>query len=128
VGEVVEAVDDPVSGEGDERDRAFVAGFEADGGACGDVEAEAAGGLPVEAERGVHFGEMEVRADLDRTVAGVRHRDFKSLKAGVGFEVGRVGWGEDFAGNHRDLRFEISDFRLGSRRQAMGWWTVTSLV
>ena len=56
---------------GDEGDVAGLAGFEADGGAGGDVQALAAGGGAVEAQGGVGFGEVVVGADLDRAVAGV---------------------------------------------------------
>ena len=59
------------SGERDESDLAGLAGLEAHGGAGGDVEAQAAGLLAVEFEGAVGLGEMVVRADLDRSVAGV---------------------------------------------------------
>ena len=105
VGEVVEAVDDALAGEGDEGDGAFVAGFEADGGAGGDVEAVAAGGGAVEFEGGIDFEEMEVAADLDGAVAGVGDGEFEGVEADIGFEVGRVFGCDDFAGDHAG--FEI---------------------
>ena len=58
----------------DERDALLVAGLEAHGGAGRHVEPHAEGLSAVEAERAVDLEEVEVRADLDRTVAGVRHR------------------------------------------------------
>ena len=77
-----------VAGEGDQFDFAGVAGLEADGGAGGDVEAEAAGGGAIEVQGGVDFEEMEVAADLDGAVAGVGDGEGDELEAGVGFEGG----------------------------------------
>src|SRR5437868_13968386 len=80
-------VDDAFAGERDELHVAGLAGFEANGGAGGDIEAHAAGLFAVEFQRGVGFEEMIVRADLDRTVAGVgdvkRHR----LAASIEFDL-----------------------------------------
>ena len=67
----VEAEDPAGRRHRDEPDLAGLAGLEADGGAGGDVEAAAARGGAVEVERRVGLGEMVVRADLDRPVAGV---------------------------------------------------------
>src|SRR5688572_16280673 len=66
-----EAPDLALAGEGHELHVACLAGLEADGGAGGDVEAVAAGLGAVEFERRVGLGEVVVRADLDRAVAGV---------------------------------------------------------
>jgi hypothetical protein len=60
----VAAVDDLVAGDFDERDGFGVAGLEADGGAGGDVQAEAVGFCAVEGEEGVRFDEVVVGADL----------------------------------------------------------------
>ena len=69
-----EAVDDALAGERDELDRARLPGLEAHRGAGRDVEPEAARRRAIERERRVGLGEVIVRADLDRPVAGVRDR------------------------------------------------------
>jgi hypothetical protein len=55
----------------DKWDFPGVSGLEADGGAGGDVEAETARGFTIEPEAVVDFHEVEMAADLHRTVAGV---------------------------------------------------------
>jgi hypothetical protein len=59
-GEVVAAVDGLVAGDFDELDGFAVTGFEADGGAGGDVEAEAICFDAVEGELGICFDEVVV--------------------------------------------------------------------
>ena len=93
-----EAVDDALAAKGDEGDVAFLAGFEAGGGAGGDVEALAAGGGAVEAEGGVGFGEVVVAADLDGAVAGVGDGDRGARLAFVEGDVAVEGDG--LAGDH----------------------------
>ena len=95
----VEAEDAAGAGVGDEADVAGLPGLEAHGGAGGDVEAAAAGGGAVEGERGVGLGEVVVRADLDRAVAGVGDDERDRLAAGVEGDLARGG--EDLAGDHR---------------------------
>jgi hypothetical protein len=68
-------VHDPLAGERDQLDAALLARLEAHGGARGDVQAHAARRGAVEAERRVGLGEVIVRADLDRPVAGVLDDD-----------------------------------------------------
>ena len=97
----VEAEDFAEAGEGDELDFFRVAGLEADGGAGGDVEAEAAGRGAVEAEGLVGLEEMIVRADLDRTVAGVGDGEGERREVDVRRE--RLAFrGDDFAGDHAE--------------------------
>ena len=68
----------------------------------------------VEAQRGVGFEEVVVRADLDRPVAGVGHGQRERAAAGVEF---------DLAGLDDAFRRES-----WLSPQTIGWWTVTSLV
>ena len=105
---VVQAEDFARAGEGDEFDFARIARLEAHRGARGNVQPKAARGFAIESQRGVHFVEMEMAADLDRTVAGVRDFDALCLEADVGLEIAAR---DDFAGN--DLVRESSDHRIG---------------
>src|SRR5690606_23118656 len=89
-------------------------GLEAHRGAGGDVEAKAARRRAVEFERGVGLGEVVVRADLDRAVAGVAHHQRARGAADGEFDVA-VG-DEEFSGDHRPAPHTI------------GLCTVTSLV
>src|SRR5205085_7021281 len=89
--------------EGDEFHVARVAGLEADGGAGGDVEAEAARAFPVECERLIHFVEMEVAADLDRAVAGVGDADDFRGELEIRGKSGGVFGDDDFSGDHGRL-------------------------
>src|SRR6266480_1386510 len=91
-------VDDAFPGERDELHVAGLAGLEADGGAGGDVEAHAAGFPALEFQRRVGFEEMVVRADLDRTVAGIGDRERHGLAAGIEFDFAVLD--EEFAGDH----------------------------
>src|SRR5262249_11630974 len=74
VDEVVEADHAPAAAELDELNVALVTGLETNRLPRGNVQAHAARRLGVELERGVDVVEVEVRADLDRPVAGVAHR------------------------------------------------------
>ena len=74
---LAEAVDLALARERHQPDLARLAGLEAHGRAGGDVEAVAARLGAVELQGRVGLGEVVVRADLDRPVAGVgdRQRD-----------------------------------------------------
>src|SRR3954451_22665424 len=61
----------------------LLAGFEADGSACGDVEPHAARRFAIEFERVVHFEEMVMTADLYGAVAGMPHDHAGHFSAGV---------------------------------------------
>lgn len=108
---VVEAVDFSGSGERDEFDFFGVSWFEAYGGAGGDVEAEASGGLTVEFEGFVDFVEVEVTADLDGAVACIADGGGYGREADVGLQLLGGGFRDDFSGDHW-----------------IGLWMVTSLV
>ena len=71
VGQVVAAADDPVAGNVDQVDRTRFSGFESHGGARGDVQPLAIGGVAVEREAGVGLDEVVMAADLDGAVAEV---------------------------------------------------------
>src|SRR5579863_9417695 len=96
----LQAVDLAQAGQGDELHALGVARLEADGGAGGNVQPEAAGGGTVEAQGVVGLEEMVVRTDLDRAVAGVGDVERDGRQAGVAVEGGRVGRRDDFAGDH----------------------------
>ncbi len=70
-------------------------GLEPHRGARRDVQAAAPGGVPVEPQRRVGRGEVEVRADLDRPVAGVRDHSVTTARSrpalsGTGPSPGRI--------------------------------------
>ena len=67
----MQAGDHPATDERDQIDVERDSGLEAHGGSGGHVEAMAACRLTVEGERRVGLGEVVVRSDLDRPVAGV---------------------------------------------------------
>ena len=69
--EAAKAVDDGARRRTRRARRCAAAGLEAHRGAGRDLQAHAARRVAVEAERSVGFGEVVVRADLDRPVAGV---------------------------------------------------------
>src|SRR5881409_1038312 len=73
VGERVEPEDAAGAGDLDERDALLVAGLEADRGARGHVQAHAEREGTIEPEGSIHFEKVEVRPDLYRPVASVRH-------------------------------------------------------
>ena len=79
--QAAKAVHDPVAAERDEHDAALLPRLEAHRGARGDVQAHAVRGRAVEAQRRVGLGEVIVRADLDRPVAGVLDDDRARLAA-----------------------------------------------
>ena len=91
-------MDDTVAAEGHEPDLARLAGLEAHRRAGGDVEAHAARGRAVEAQRGVGLVEMVVRADLDRPVAGVG--DLEAQRAAARVELDVPGREDVFARLH----------------------------
>ena len=98
-----------IAAEGHELDRPALARLEADGGAGGNVQTEAVGRGAVELERGVGLEEMVVRADLNRSVAGVGDRHADRRAADV----------------QRDLAIGGKNL---SRPHWIGSWTVTSFV
>src|SRR5947199_4339639 len=82
-----EAADGGLAGECDELHVAGLAGLEADRGAGGDVEADAAGFPAVELQGRVGLEEMIVRAHLNGTVAGVGDGERHRLAAGIEFDL-----------------------------------------
>src|SRR4051794_7266462 len=66
---------------------ARLARLEADGGARGDVEAHTARALAIEGKSRVGLIEMIMRADLDRTIAGVGDVDGHGRLAGVQLDL-----------------------------------------
>src|SRR5258708_34975559 len=111
---LAEAVPGALAGERDERDVARLPGLEAPRGAGRDVEPHAARLFAVELERRVGLEEVVVRADLDRPVAGVRHRQRHGLAAGVDRDV--AGFDEKLAGGHVVLPLRLS-FRGAAKRR-----------
>src|SRR6185503_11688197 len=93
-----ESVNLPRPRKRDQLHRARLAGLEAHRGARRDVEPAAVGLLAVELERGVGLVKVVMRADLDRAVARVLHRERNRLPALVELDVARCGL--DLAGNH----------------------------
>jgi hypothetical protein len=73
VDQVVESVHGALAEVRHQAHLALVAGLEADRGRCRNVQVLSEGGGAVELERAVHFEEVEVRADLHRSVTGVAH-------------------------------------------------------
>src|SRR3954469_24270772 len=111
---VGEPVDRPGPRHRNQPDGPAVTRLEPDGGTGGDVEVEPAGCGPVELQGPVRLEEMEVRADLDRPVAGVgdlRLEDLAALVAEDGL-----------------LRQHILTRNHGRSRYRIGSWTVTSFV
>ena len=86
---------DPGTGQRHQDHGALDAGLEADGSARGDVEPLTVRGRPVELQRGVGLGEVEVRTDLHGPVAGVAHRELGPRRPGQGLDDARSG--EDLA-------------------------------
>ena len=103
----VEADDASRTGEGNQVHVAAVAGFEADGGAGGDVEPLTAGCGPVELQGGVGFGEMEMRAHLYRPVAAVGDAHRGDGSACIQLQFTR--FGKQFAWNERCHGFCLSE-------------------
>ena len=95
---IAESVDFAAAGEFDQPDGPAVPRFESCGGARGNVQPPAVGGLPVKLQRRVGFGKVIVRADLDRPVAGVGHGDLHRLTAGIDHQ--RRGAEDVFSRNH----------------------------
>src|SRR6185437_652481 len=93
-----EAVDGAFSRECNKPHVAGLARLEAHRGAGGDIEPHAARLLAFELQRRIGFEEMIVRADLDRTVAGVGDRQRHGLAAGI--ELDLTVLDEEFTGDH----------------------------
>ena len=66
---LIEPIDKARTGEGYQTHFPLLTRLESDSRAGGNVEPVAARGLPVKGQPGIGFGEMIVRADLNRTVA-----------------------------------------------------------
>src|SRR5690606_8762983 len=94
----VEAKDASLATDGHQPHLARLARLEPDRGACGNVEAHAAGGVTVEIERLVGFVEMVVRADLHRAVAAIGNAQRDRLLALVEDDLALCR--NDFAGDH----------------------------
>ena len=75
------------------------AGLETDGRSSGHCEAMPPGGLAVEDQSLVGFGEMQMRADLNRPVAGVLDPQRNGQATRVEFDV--TGAVPDFPGTTR---------------------------
>src|SRR4029077_5714261 len=86
------------AGERDELHLAGLAGLEPHRGAGRNVEPHAAGLLALELQRRVGLEEMVVRADLDRTVAGIGDRERHGLAAGIELDLAVLD--EEFTGDH----------------------------
>src|SRR5690606_8586153 len=71
------------TGQRHQVDLAVDAGFEADGGAGGDVEPLALRRRPLELECTVHLGELEVRTHLHGPVPGVTYAQRRALPPGI---------------------------------------------
>src|SRR5882757_11394312 len=110
------AVDDALACERDELHVAGLARLEAHRGAGGDVEPHAAGASAIEFQRRIGFEEMIVRADLDRTVAGIRHRQRHRLATGVELDLAVLD--EEFAGDH------FSSFVIRGRAKRELWCAI----
>src|SRR5690606_29802044 len=85
----------------DERDAARLPGLEAHGRAGGNVQTKPARGFAIERQRVVDLVEVVVRADLNRTIAGIRDYEHDFRAAGVQLDLAVVD--EEFSGNHRGL-------------------------
>src|SRR3954451_25182501 len=94
-------VDSTLAGERHQRDVARLPRLEPHRGAGRDVEPHAARLSAIELQRRVGLEEMIVRADLDRPVAGVRHRQRHGLAPRVEGDVAVLC--EDLAGDHLRL-------------------------
>ena len=101
-----QAGDDPAADERYERDVERDPGLEAHRRPGGDVESETARRRPVEGERRVGLGEVIVRTDLDRTVAGVLDAERDHVSTDV--DLDRLVGSDDLAGDEvavtRDAR------------------------
>src|SRR5262249_48219699 len=93
-----ETVDRALAGERNERDLARLPRFKAHRGAGGDIEPHAARLLAVEFQRRIGLGEVIMRADLDRPVAGIGDRLRHRLAAGVDLDLAVLD--EHFTGDH----------------------------
>lgn len=99
VGAQLQAGDLSAATERDQPDGLAHAGLEAHRRARGDVQTEALGRLVVEGQGRVGVGEVQVGADLDRSVTVVADDEGAGLQAGV--ELDRlVGGGPDLTGDH----------------------------
>ena len=87
VDEAVEADEAPGAGVGGQRDLLGLAGLEAHARAGGDVEVHPPRPLALEAQRPVDLEEVEVRAHLDRPVAGVGDPQRPVVAAGIDLDV-----------------------------------------
>src|SRR5262249_59116027 len=85
-------------GDADRRPPARLPRLEAHRRAGSDVEPHAARLFSIELQRRIGLEEMIVRADLDRPIAGVRHRERHGLATGIERNV--AGLDEELAGGH----------------------------
>src|ERR1700730_14778944 len=81
------AVDDALAGERHQLHVARLPRLEPHRGAGGDIEPHAARLFAVELQRRIGLEEMVVRADLDRTVAGIGNGQCYRLAAGSKFDL-----------------------------------------
>src|SRR6185369_7430597 len=87
-----------ITREVDQLDRAPLARLEAHRGARRDVQAHATRRIAVELQGAIGFGEVIVRAHLDRPLGGVAHDQREGAAARVERVVARIG--EELAGDH----------------------------
>src|SRR5258705_418084 len=87
VGERVEPMDLAGPAEVDQGHDLLIARLEAHGGARGHVQSHSPGLGPIEAKGTVHLEEVEVGADLYRTVRCVGHAQLDGAAPGIGFDV-----------------------------------------
>ena len=117
---LAKAIDLARPGERNQIDGASLSRLEAHGSAGSDVEPEPEGRGAVERQRRIGLGEVVVRPDLDRAVAGVGDRDRQHLAADVQIDVAIAGQDlSRYQGCHRGSHLVSCPFPTGPRRRAV---------
>src|SRR5262249_20759306 len=111
-----ETVDRALARERNQSDLARLARLKAHRRSGGDVEPHAARLLAVELQRRVGLEKLVVRADLDRPIAGIGHRQRQRLAAGIEFDLAVLD--EHLAGDHCLSRLTLSTVIPGRREAA----------
>ena len=101
VDQAVQTPDLSPSAEWDQRDLLFLTRLETDCGAGRDVEAHPVRSRALEGEGAVHFEEMEMRADLNRSITRVGDDEIDDGAADVCLDG--LGAKKVLTGNHRCL-------------------------
>jgi hypothetical protein len=78
----------------------LVARLEANGRAGGNVEPETPRRRAIKPKRVVNLKEMKMAADLDRTIAGIRHEQTFRFEANIRVQGKSVFLGNDFTWDH----------------------------